>query len=76
MKEYIILLDPHSDRSIGVIEALAVAADDCRRLLDGSIAIYSDRDMVEMRKWLIDYIGYERTYLICEANSVLAEGDI
>ena len=76
MKEYIILLDPHSDQSIRTIEALTVAADDYRSLFDGSIAIHSDKDIVEMGKWLIDYIGYGKTYLICEANSVLAEGDI
>lgn len=76
VKEYIIMLDPRDGRSAHEIESIAIASGDYRRLFDGSIAVYSDKDIEGIRARVLSIIGRQKTYLICESASVVAEGDI
>ena len=45
MNEYIVLLNPENEQSATLIEALAVASEEYRRIFINAVAIYSDKNI-------------------------------
>ena len=45
MNEYIVLLIPENEQSATLIEALAVASEEYRRIFINAVAIYSDKNI-------------------------------
>lgn len=76
MNEYIVLLDPENEQSATLIESLAVASEEYRRIFINAVAIYSDKNIVEIREWLFSVIGRPEEYLVCESKNVIAEGNV
>lgn len=76
MNEYIVLLNPENEQSATLIESLAVASEEYRRIFINAVAIYSDKTITEIRDWLFSVIGRPEEYLVCESKKVIAEGNI
>lgn len=76
MNEYIVLLNPENEQSATLIESLAVASEEYRRIFINAVAIYSDKTITEIRDWLVSVIGRPEEYLVCESKKVIAEGNI
>lgn len=76
MNEYIVLLNPENEESAGLVESLAAASEDYRKIFSNAVAIYSDKKIVEIREWLLSVAGRPEEYLVCESKNVIAEGNI
>lgn len=75
MNEYIVLLNPENEQSAGLIESLAMASEEYRRVFINAVAIYSEKNIDEIREWLFSVIGRPEEYLVCESKNVIAEGN-
>ncbi|WP_418238292.1 hypothetical protein [Ellagibacter isourolithinifaciens] len=43
MNEYIVLLNPENEQSAGLVESLAMASEEYRRVFINAVAIYSEK---------------------------------
>lgn len=76
MNEYIVLLNPENEQSVGLIESLAMASEEYRIIFSNAVAIYSDKNIDEIGEWLFSVIGRPEEYLVCESKNVIAGGNI